>query len=309
MVTYPTCKYCGQPIIGEALSAMDATWHPDHFLCAYCGRPIHEASFNVHDGKPYHTTCFREHILPRCAYCDEPLIGEYLRDYWGTLFHRRHEREFPHCAYCGRLVPPAQQERGTSKSDVIRCPVCRSTAIETREEAQEPYQRARQWVGNQGLRYNNLPLKLEIVNRATLARYLNERGESEPHSLGATMSETRMLNRRVISTEVSGVAVLTGLPELLFQGVVVHELGHVWLVVQSVQQLPSWQEEGFCELLSYRFYSEVNTLEGRYRAENIERNPNPVYGEGFRRVREYTNRVGFQRLLDELQTTKRLSIR
>lgn len=309
MLSYPICKYCGQPIMGEALSALDATWHPEHFLCAYCGRTIREPAFNVQDDKPYHTACFREHLLPRCAYCDEPLVGEYLRDYWGTVFHRRHEKEFPRCAYCGRLVPPSQQERGPHKVDAIRCPICRSTVIETREEAQQPYHRAKQWVGSQGLRYNNLPLKLEIVNRETLAHYLDERGESEPHSLGATMSETRTVNGRVMSTEVSGVAVLAGLPELLFQGVVVHELGHVWLVVQGVQNLPSWQEEGFCELLSYRFYGDVNTLEGRYRAENIERNPNPVYGEGFRRVREYANRVGFQRLLDELQATKRLPLR
>ncbi|HCI80463.1 MAG TPA: hypothetical protein DHW02_12325, partial [Ktedonobacter sp.] len=55
------------------------------------------------------------------------------------------------------------------------------------------------------------------------------------------MSEAHLLNGRVISTSVSGVAVLVGLPELLFRGVVVHELGHVWLVVQGVQHLPSWQ--------------------------------------------------------------------
>ena len=121
------------------------------------------------------------------------------------------------------------------------------------------------------------------------------------------MSETQVLNGRVISTNVRGVAVLAGLPELLFQGVVIHELGHVWLVVQGVQKLPSWQEEGFCELLSYRFYTEMSTLEARYRTENIARNPNPVYGDGFRRIRAYTDRIGFQRLLEELQTTKRLA--
>jgi hypothetical protein len=289
---------------------MGATWHPDHFLCAYCGKPIREPSFNVQDGRAYHPTCFREQVLPRCAYCDKPLVGEYLRDYWGNGFHREHEQQYPHCAYCGRLVPPQQQELGYQRrAGTIRCPVCRSTAVETREEAQPLFRQAIQWTGQQGLRYNNLSLQLEIVDRAKLDRYLNESGVTEPHSLGITMSETHIINGRITSTHVNGVAVLTGLPELLFRGVVIHELGHVWLVVQEVQRLPSWQEEGFCELLSYRFYSEMHTREAQYRAENIERNPNAVYGGGFRRMHEYVNKRGFPALLYELQQTKRLSFR
>ena len=99
---------------------------------------------------------------------------------------------------------------------------------------------------------------------------------------------------------------LQGLPAPLFQGVVVHELGHVWLVVHDIKGLPPWAEEGFCELLAYRYYSGLNTPEGRFYAAGIENNPSPVYGEGFRRVRAMADRVGFSRLVESLQTTKRL---
>jgi len=106
--------------------------------------------------------------------------------------------------------------------------------------------------------------------------------------------------------EVNGIAVLQGLPAVLFQGVTAHELGHVWLIVHGIQGLPSWAEEGFCEYLSYRYYYDLNTPESRYHAVSIENNADPVYGEGFRRVRALADALGFPRFLEILRTTKRL---
>jgi hypothetical protein len=88
--------------------------------------------------------------------------------------------------------------------------------------------------------------------------------------------------------------------------VTVHELGHVWLVVHEVKGLPLWAEEGFCELLAHRYYTQLNTEESRYYAQGIEKNPDSVYGSGFRRVRAIADRMGFQRFVDTLQKTKRL---
>ena len=39
---------------------------------------------------------------------------------------------------------------------------------------------------------------------------------------------------------------------------------------------------------------------------NIEKNPDPVYGEGFRRVRAIAERMGFQKFVEMLRTTKRM---
>ena len=115
-----------------------------------------------------------------------------------------------------------------------------------------------------------------------------------------------MLNGRETHTNVDGVAVLEGLPTPLFDGVVAHELGHVWLIVHGIKGLPQWAEEGFCELLTYRYYKQMNTPESRYRTESMEKNPDPVYGEGFRRVRAIADRVEFSHLLNTLQTSGRL---
>ncbi len=300
----PVCNYCHQPIQGSILSALGTTWHPEHFICGACGQPIRDASFNLQDGKPYHSACYRDYLVPRCAYCGKPLSGEYLIDHWGTKFCKEHEGQYPHCDFCGRLISPQQQERSKGTPESMRCPVCRSTAIETSDEAQPLFKQCIQWVGRQHLKYNNQPLKLELVNRAKLAQFLSL--HVEPHALGATMSSTYVQDGRVVRTEIGGVAVLHGLPATLFQGVTIHELGHVWLLVQGITHLPMWAEEGFCELLSHRFYTEMCTPESLYHAHNIERNPNSVYGEGYRRIHAMVDRMGFERFIERLSATKQL---
>ena len=307
MLSHPICKQCKQPIWGNYIDALGATWHPEHFLCAACHKPILDASFNMHEGMPYHPDCYRQQVAPRCAYCGKPLMGEYLVDHWGTMFCKEHQGRYPTCAYCGRLVPPQQQEQGVKSGESIRCPICRASAIETIDQARPLFSRLIQWVNSQGLLYSNLHLSLELVDRQKLERLITGRpGTAGIHSQGVTLSTTHSLNGKVTRTEVNGIAVLEGMPALTFQGVTVHELGHVWLVVHDVKDLPLWAEEGFCELLAHRYYTQLNTEESRYHAQGIEKNPDSVYGAGFRRVRAIADPIGFQRFIETLQKTKKL---
>jgi len=307
MSSYPICEKCKQPIWGNYINALGANWHPEHFLCAACHKSILDASFNIHDGKPYHAECFRQRIAPRCAYCGKPLMREYLVDQWGTTYCKEHQGTYPTCAYCGRLVPPQQQESGVKSKEDIRCPICRASAIETIDQARPIFSRLIQWVNSQGLVYHNLHLSLELVDREKLGRLIaGHRGTAGIHSQGVTLSTIHTLNGKETSTEVDGVAVLEGMPVLSFQGVTVHELGHVWLIVHGVKDLPIWAEEGFCEYLTHRYYTQVNTREGLNHAKGIETNPTPIYGDGFRRVSAVANAMGFPRFIETLQRTKRI---
>ena len=362
------CKQCGGQIWGEYVTALGATWHPEHFVCAGCGKPLSDARFQIHNGAPYHIECyrnkvaprctycgkplmgqhtiyqgkayhdecyrehvaprcahcgkplvgqyqryegvpyheqcFRDYVAPRCAYCRKPLIGEYLVDHWGTKYCKEHQSQYPTCAYCSRLVAPSQQESGAKRNNDVRCPICRASAIESDGKAQAIFAGQQRWLASQGLEYNNLQPGVELCDRSKLATLLT--GRKGTDTLGVTLSTTHTLNGQAIRTDVNGVAVLRGLPMTLFQGVVVHELGHVWLIVHDVKNLPSWAEEGFCELLAHRFYTGTGTAEGRYHAEAIEKNPDEVYGEGFRRVRAIADAMGFARFVEVLQRTKRI---
>ncbi len=303
------CAYCGKPLIGYYVESGGKPYHEDCFhnavapRCAVCGKPL-IGHYVEADGKPYHEDCYREHVVPRCIYCNEPLMGKYGVDHWGGKFCLKHRQEYPACDFCGRLIPPVQQEQHGEKLDSMRCPVCRSHAVETSEEARAAFARVKRWVAEQGLSFNNLPLSLRLCDRDYLAKHGRANGQS--HTLGITTGTTYTRNGRETSTNVDGVAVLGGLPTPLFEGIVTHELGHVWLIAHGIKGLPLWAEEGFCELLSYRYYTYLGTPESRYYSESIEKSSDPVYGEGFRRVRAIADRVGFSNVLKTLSTSGRL---
>lgn len=305
MPSQPVCKGCGQAIHGVYITALGTTWHPEHFLCAVCHRPIGTCGFYEREGKPYHAECYHQWVAPRCAYCGKPLVGQYLEDYWGTRFCPEHQGEFPPCRFCGRLVPPHHQ-RSDAQTEGVRCPVCRASAVDSIAQARPIFRRLVLWVNGQGLRYNDLHLRIELRNRQQLAQFL--RDPSDTKALGATLCTTYTRNGQVVRTEINGVAILRGLPSTLFQGVTVHELGHAWLAVHRITGLPRWAEEGFCELLSYRFYVQIDTPESRYYAAGLERQADPVYGEGLRRVRALAETLGFSSLVETLQRTKRLPL-
>ena len=108
-----------------------------------------------------------------------------------------------------------------------------------------------------------------------------------------------------VRTDVDGIAVLRGLPTPLFQGIIAHELGHVWMVTQGITTLAPWVEEGLCELLAHRYYTYLNTPESRhYALYSIQQNPHPIYGEGFREVRATVSRLGFLNYVTQLRANK-----
>ena len=335
-LSQPICKQCRQPILGEYITALDASWHPEHFLCAGCGKPIGRKQYYVHQGAPYHAECysnqvaphcaycgkplvgeyqvyegksyhpecFRDHVAPRCVYCGKPLTDEYMVNHWHEQYCKEHQTQYPACSFCGRLVPPQQQERGARQNEYVRCPRCKSSAIEATAQAQSIFTQLKQRLTAQGLMFNNASFGIELCDRTKIASLVQGRVGTD--ALGITLSTTHTINGHVVSTEVTGIAVLHGLPASLFRGVTMHELGHAWLVVQGIKGLPQWAEEGFCELLAYRLYAEENTAESRYHAANIEKNPDDVYGEGFRRVRAIVDAMGFSRFVETMRTTKRL---
>ena len=56
-------------------TALDKTWHPEHFVCVTCGKPFGRASFYAHEGKPYCKACYVIHIGPCCAVNGHPIEG------------------------------------------------------------------------------------------------------------------------------------------------------------------------------------------------------------------------------------------
>ena len=74
------------------------------------------------------------------------------------------------------------------------------------------------------------------------------------------------------------------------QGVMAHELAHDWMTAFYPGIREDWIKEGFAEYIAWRYnrYKKRNKLNIR-----VENNTDPVYGEGFRRIRKIAQNRGF----------------
>lgn len=298
------CKHCAKPITGRYLTALDANWHPDHFCCVICQKPITDSQFYIHNGQPCHPECYTKNIAPRCTICADPLTGSHHVNYWGDRFCTHHSKELAGCAYCGRLVPHATKRTRRRSIEDISCDICASTAIDSLVQGRLLFDGLIDWVERQGLRFRQKSFRLEILDRADFLE--REGGRRDP--LGLTSSKRYMRNKRVESVELTGVAILRGLPHPLFEGVCVHELGHVWLLQQNILHLPQMEEEGFCELISHRHYVEIGSKPDLFYAERIAKNNSPVYGDGFRKLKRLEERVGLEQIIKSLLRKKKLPL-
>ena len=47
------CGACEKPIVGQVVTALGRTWHPEHFTCFHCNQELGTQNFFERDGKPY----------------------------------------------------------------------------------------------------------------------------------------------------------------------------------------------------------------------------------------------------------------
>ncbi|KAL1022931.1 hypothetical protein UPYG_G00034350 [Umbra pygmaea] len=94
----PRCGYCKGPIMQKILTAMDRTWHPEHFFCSHCGELFGQEGFLEFEGKPYCHRDFYHLFAPKCSGCGEPVKDNYLTAANGT-WH-------PNCFVCSDCLKP-----------------------------------------------------------------------------------------------------------------------------------------------------------------------------------------------------------
>jgi hypothetical protein len=84
---------------------------------------------------------------------------------------------------------------------------------------------------------------------------------------------------------VQGITLLRGLPPVSCGRILAHELGHVWLLKNAAPDLPPRKAEGTCELCAWLWLTARPPSQATFKAKAMERNPDPIYGEGFRAAR------------------------
>lgn len=94
----PTCAYCNDPVLGQCVTALNKTWHPEHFFCAMCDNFFGDEGFHEFEGKPYCRADYYNMFAPKCGGCSKPILTNYISAL-DTKWH-------PECFVCRECMAP-----------------------------------------------------------------------------------------------------------------------------------------------------------------------------------------------------------
>ena len=303
------CGHCGK-VLGKTWIAYDGKKFHDicykqHVQprCEICRLPI-EKLFALEKGLKYHVGCFRRFKLPKCTVCSLSLEGTHLVDPWGNAFHAQHQGQTPTCFSCARALSPTSSKGGRRLEDGrYICGYCGATSIYTPEQVRVVRDSALKTLASVGI--DGFPKEVGIrlvdrygLNRLTKGMNLHTRGEMR----GLTQSqETIEKNRRVATKHT--IHLLKHLPSLEMEGILAHELMHVWLFENRVK-LSLKESEGFCNLGNHLVFSRNQTPMATYLLTCLKEDQDVIYGEGYREMLKQLDALGWAKLLARLKIKK-----
>lgn len=112
----PRCSYCNGPILDKCVTALDKTYHIDHFFCAQCGQQFGDDGFHERDGKPYCRKDYFDMFAPRCAGCNQAIMENYISAL-NSQFH-------PDCFVCRDCKKAVTGKSFYAMEGLPVCPGC-----------------------------------------------------------------------------------------------------------------------------------------------------------------------------------------
>jgi paxillin len=96
----------------KCVTALDQTWHPDHFFCAQCGCQFGDDGFHEKDGKPYCKADYLGMFALKCKGCNMAITEGYI----SALSAQWH----PQCFVCRVSCPFSVSQRHLWSGKVSR---------------------------------------------------------------------------------------------------------------------------------------------------------------------------------------------
>jgi len=331
------CSACEQPLGEEYRQKNNRLYHPrcgqERFqqICSHCkqvlgdqwltldGKKLHEACYRAHyqencticgreltgtytrdEEGVYHPACYAEHRAPRCDGCGQAMTGQFLQDLWGHRMHAHHGGlATPQCHVCARLISEKTSQGGVQYGDGrVVCGICRITEITTAEQIAHARQIILQALQAVGFDYIPDYISVNLADQRTLQKRLGVGRNANSH--GYTKTLIKNLNQTRVMEH--SIFILYGLPRLLFMGVLAHELLHVWLNERELNAVWGEKEiEGFCNLGTALIYRNEATPLAQVLLGRLEKDGDPIYGEGYRKMAARLEKLGWPALIAELR--------
>ncbi|HET6372767.1 MAG TPA: protein DA1, partial [Candidatus Polarisedimenticolia bacterium] len=255
-----------------------------------------------HEGKLYDQACYDKHLALRCVVCGKVLEGSYSEDYWKNSYHTEHERDTPRCEYCGRFISERLTGGGVQYADGRWiCEICRRPAVTGINEANGLMAEVSRHLAKIGLQVDTRPIRLELVGRDRL-RTLSGKGQDD---LKGFTHYTEQTDGGSVSRTID-VYILYGMPRADSVFALAHELTHVWQNLNGRTDNDESLSEGSCNYAAHLVLQDYPSEYSRFLQESLMASSDPIYGEGFRRVKRFAEERGRSEWLALLKDKNKL---
>lgn len=204
----------------------------------------------------------------QCVMCDLPLGGSYIRNEWGESYCSSHS-SIEGCLWCG------SHRKLRIENGVHACIDCWDEVVLDDIEVADCAEVVMRW------------LESVIGPHSLHSVPVVYGGLTMPPPSGGTLGWT--LSRWTGKSGSAEISTVGFMPRTALLQLLAHEYGHVLLIfdphsfrVHSDMPTEELKVEGFCEVVSSELLRHLATDRCLKLLERMERNRNPVYGDGYR---------------------------
>lgn len=221
----------------------------------------------------------------RCIICGRPIVGAYYEDWAGQRICASHGQDAIHiCHSCGCLCGGKAAHLG---HDVWLCEGCDTNRI-----TQQTANGVARYILNGYKKAGLGEIKdwtLKVAKLETLVSHMGSPGiKGYAQRMGSQYT----------------VFVLRDLSKTFFADVLAHEMLHIWQFRRNLAP-PQDLCEGFCNLGSYFVLDHIARHTGSREARNgckrLMEDKDPIYGDGFRRIKQHFDHGGWHEAINVLQ--------
>lgn len=192
-----------------------------------------------------------------------------------------------HCYYCHTRCLPQQLKRYADGREL--CADCSQHIIVSPENLKKVAQWTLQQIDELGFRFQRGSTIATLISQQKMVSMM---GSKDVQGVAHNTVMINMLNHS--KHKEAHIQVVYGMPTANLVWVLSHEIGHVLVSQQHYQFATPAQEEGFCQLLALLVCQRSKNPQMQKVMRKEWQNPDPVYGDEFRKAHHQLQQSGFQ---------------
>jgi len=231
----------------------------------------------------------------KCVICGQYIVGRYYIDSWKQPAHEHHDIKY--CFCCGRIIAKNALNFPDGRQICIHC---QPSIVKDKQGIDWIDKKVREVFAKIG--FNDIPqnVPIEICDSNKIMN-LQGGNSIDPNQRGLAHF-TKIISNGITKLEHK-IFIIDNLTKTAFAGVLAHELLHVWQNDKGISP-PRDICEGFCNLGSYAIYHAINNKKSLIFIEQMEMNPDSIYGEGYRKVKGYLDKNGWPATIAKIKEYK-----